>query len=193
MSLIHLEAEQIVGPGEDGPTPPKGRRPNRTALLIASVVVVEAVALFFVFEVLRSDGHPGHASEGLLTSEAFTGQLAGAHFLEVGPVTLLEESGFPRNPGRRHSFSFEVYFEADAYRDITSVARRNPSALNLLRRVLEREIEAWLLEIGAPGLAEPEIGRRLDADLKDRLHDRLPALRYRITHVFKTDHSILRY
>ena len=198
MNQINLEAEQVVSEEEE--EAPKKKRSlfgnRKTVIIFAGVIVAEALLLFFLFESMNSE--PTAAKEkgtgtSMVSIEGLTRQLEKAHKIEVGPISIVDERQSNSKADRHFSCTFEIFIEEETFLEIERIAASNPDAMNLVKRVIEREIRRWMLDVGGEALKDKEMQRKRDGKLRDYLNDRLPVMRNRIIDVFLTDFSVRRY
>ena len=156
---VNLEAEQVVKEEEESaPGKKRGFKNNKTLMIIGGVVVLEAVILMGLFSFMGG-GSSEAAGDPRPTFDAknFNDVLLKAYKLEVGPVSIYDEAVSGPGADRRYSMSVDVWLKEEAKNELVALEEQNPMAKELLQRMLEREIRAWMLQQGGQQLKESRV------------------------------------
>lgn len=198
MAEINLEAEQIVE--EEGERAPREKRSplagRRTMIFFGAVLVVEAIALFIFFEVMRGPSAPTHADDpGAESAPAAPAPwgVPDGNRLDLGEISITEDNVSNPKADRRAGVRVQIQVDKETYGEIERATESNPDATELVKLELSEEIRVFLLGKGIQRLKAFEVQLRLPDEIEAHLLERLPQLRNRLRKVYVTEVTFARY
>ncbi|MCA8959267.1 MAG: hypothetical protein KDC38_02090 [Planctomycetes bacterium] len=186
MADINLEAEQVVGEEDEGPPPEKKKSllGSKALIIFGAILVLEAVAVFFILDVVNGGGATADA-EG--TEEAVDMDLT-ERYSKPGRIVLDSVSIYdPSDPSprgdRRFTFDLVLRIEEEAYKELQAAAERNEFAMDLVKDDIKEVVRSYLLRQGGHPFKNRDHQEKLGPRLRDYLNEQLAPLKGKILKV----------
>lgn len=197
MAEINLEAEQVVEEEQEEAPAEKRRSPKsrKGTIIFVSVVVLEALLLFFLFEVMNgssegnADGTDAPEAPKYDLMESFTTD----GLIDLGDVSITIDNSHDPRVDRRVSLPLKVQVDEETYQEIATATEANEHAMDLIKSALQEEVRFFLFGEGIEKLKNPEVQKRLAPRIEKHLLEKLPQLRGRLKKVFLGNVSFSRY
>ena len=185
MTDVKLEAKQVVDEEhEKTPAKKRGKLMARKGLIIfAGVVVLEAVALFFVFGLIRRPHGPEQAEAAGPAHQDMSEHIAENGMVDVDEVSIFDDSNTTPGAFRRFTFSFTVVIAGDVWKKLVMLEKKNEQTQSFIKAELASEIRVFLLRHSGEQLKTAEMQGKIEARLCQHLNDEFEPLKGKIMRV----------
>ena len=185
MADINLEAEQVVGEEEEAAPETKrgGIFTRKNLIIFGSIVVVEALVLFLVFDAISGGDNSAAAMEQEGPSINLLDKYSKPGRIELNDISIYDPSDPSPRGDRRFTFSIVLRIDGDAFSELQQAAEINEFAMDLVKDDIKEEVRRYLLRHGGHPLKNRDHQAKLGPRLKDHLNQDLTPLRGKILKV----------